>query len=433
MCGIFGVYSADESAAKLSYFGLFALQHRGQEAAGLACTPPWAIHGDGLVMSNFGPDDMKCLKGNIVIGHVRYSTSSNDDPANHQPLVNNGWVVAHNGNLVDYEGELSDSNYIAELLGTQGLQSTLRSLHDKGSYSLVMAYRDKLYGARDAYGLRPLCIGWNGKTFALSSESCAFDTIGFEFVREVYPGELVLIDERGLTSTWWKRPADLPYPKPCIFEKLYLANPLSILDGRSVYDFRLGLGRKLGIQDNIEADMVMGVPDSGITAAIGYAEVTNIPYEQGIIKNRYIARTFIEPTQSMRELGVKLKLSAIKDVIYDKDIVVIDDSIVRANTSKQLIKMLREAGANKIHFRVACPEITNPCYYGVDMKTKDELISARMSVEEVRQFIGADTLQFLSIADLTNGMPEAYCTACFTGNYPIPKKVLDTPCSASYN
>ena len=421
MCGIFGAYSKSESAAKLAYFGLFSLQHRGQEACGLASTDPlWSIHGDGLVMSNFGPDDMSCLSGDIVVGHVRYSTNSDDNPANRQPLINNEYVVAHNGNLVDYDGELSDSNYIAELIGEIGIQKTLHRLHKKGAYSLIIGHKDKLYGARDAFGLRPLCIGWNGTAWALSSESCAFDTTGFEYVREVYPGELVIIDERGLHSQFWN-PEYIA--KPCVFEKLYLASPLSILDGHSVYDFRLKLGRSLGMWDgDIGADMVIGVPDSGITAAIGYAEVTNIPYEQGIIKNRYIARTFIEPTHSMRELGVRLKLSAISDVIYGKDIVVIDDSIVRANTSKQLIKMLRDAGAGKIHFRVACPEIKNPCYYGVDMKTKDELISARLNSDEVCQYIGADSLKFLSILALTGHNPQAYCTACFDGDYPIKKE-----------
>ena len=280
----------------------------------------------------------------------------------------------------------------------------------------MIAHGDKLYGARDAYGIRPLCIGTNGTSWALSSESCAFETIGFEYVRDVYPGELVIIDERGLHSQFWFAGYQHKF---CIFEKLYLSNPLSILDGRSVYDFRLKLGRRLGIWDDVEADMVIGIPDSGITAAIGYAEVTNIPYEQGIIKNRYIARTFIEPTQSMRELGVRLKLSPISDVIYGKDIVVIDDSIVRANTSKQLVKMLRDGGANKVHFRVAAPEIKYPCYYGVDMKTKDELISARMTVDEVCEYIGADSLRFLSILALTDSKPESYCTACFDGNYPI--------------
>ncbi len=445
-CGVVGMHSSEENeqVSRLLYYGLYALQHRGQESAGIATNCDGKIYKhkeNGLVSDIFKGDDIiNTLKGNIGIGHVRYSTCGDGDIRNAQPLIVNyktsQIALAHNGNLVNAKAlreMLEDSGVVFQTdIDTEVIVNLLaRSLKDglvhaikrvveiiKGAYAVVITTEDKLVGIRDSYGLRPLCLGKTKTSYVLASESCALDAMGAELVRDIEPGEIVVIDQDGVKSfqqnNWVKR-------KSCIFELIYFARPDSVIDGRSVYLSRHNAGIILAKENPVEADVVIGVPDSGIPAAIGYAQQSGIPYGMGLIKNKYIGRTFIQPNQKLREEGVRIKLNALKENIKDKRVVIIDDSIVRGTTSKRLVEILREAGAKEVHFRVSSPPVAHSCHFGIDTPYRKHLIGATLSVEEIRQMIGADTLGFISIKGLIEsvGGDDTYCKACFDGDYPM--------------
>ncbi len=443
-CGVFGIHSKEKKEiARLVYYSLYALQHRGQESAGIAVNEGHQINshkGMGLVADVFDDQDLDSLTGTVAIGHVRYSTTGDSFLANAQPLVvkhkGKGIALAHNGNLVNADGirELLeddgvvfqttlDTEVIANLFARnlpKGIEHSIRTVNEmvKGAFALVIALDDKLIGVRDPYGLRPLCIGKLDESYVISSESCALDTIGADLIRDVEPGEIVIIDENGLKSIksnkWCKKHA-------CIFELIYFARPDSIVDGINANSYRYKTGRILAKQKPVEADRVIAVPDSGIPAAIGYAEESGIPYGVGLIKNRYIGRTFIQPTQEMREMGVKIKLNVLKKNVEGKRVVIIDDSIVRGTTSRRIVALLRKNGAKEIHFRVSSPPVKFSCHFGIDTPNREQLVGAQKSVEEIREMIGADSLDFLS----QQGMMEAtnqrsgFCSACFDGDYPM--------------
>ncbi len=448
-CGVVGFFSPDKetNCAPYLYYGLYALQHRGQESAGISTMKDGKISmhkNTGLVADVFSGGQLKELEGNVGIGHVRYSTSGEGGRTNAQPLTVNtragAITLAHNGSLVNDQvlrEILEDSgvvfqttidtevmvNFIARNL-SQGLVPAIRKLVEiiKGAYALVMAFDGKLIGVRDPFGLRPLCLGKMGAQYILASESCAIDTIGGEFVRDLEPGEIIIIDEEGLTSygqkNWAKK-------KSCIFEEIYFARPDTVLEGRSVYASRHEAGKILAKEYPVAADIVIGVPDSGIPAAIGYAEASGIPYGMGLIKNKYSGRTFIQPTQELREQAVKLKLNPIREVIEGKRVIVIDDSIVRGNTSKRLVEILREGGAREVHFLVSSPPVTHTCHFGIDTPSKKYLIGANYTVEEITEMLGADSVGYLSVEGLLSSTKADgdRCLACFTGDYPmeVPK------------
>lgn len=444
-CGIFGIFAPGKDLPRVTNYALYALQHRGQESAGIALSDGQNIHlkkGQGLVAEVFphfnGWEDVSAL---AAIGHVRYSTTGGTRPENAQPLLiryrHGTLAIAHNGNLVnaaELRDELekngsifqttTDSELIAHLIARCGysdlelsLKSVLPSL--RGAYSFVFLTEDKLIGVRDPLGVRPLSLGrWND-FYVLASETCAFDTIGAEMVRDIEPGEMVTITKEGLKSSRF-----LPSPRSalCIFEFIYFARPDSNICGKNVHLVRKKLGRLLAGEHPAAADIVTGVPDSSITAASGYAEELGIPYEMGLIKNRYIGRTFIQPKQEIRNIGVQLKLNPIRKVVEGKRIVVVDDSIVRGTTSKKLVDMFFKAGAKEVHLRISSSPIISPCYYGIDMQSHEELIGANCKIEEIRQKIGATSLGYLSLEGMleATGMPaEKFCLACFTGKYPI--------------
>lgn len=444
-CGIFGVYSNNikEDIMGLGYYGLFALQHRGQESAGITISNKGemeTIKGMGLVSEVFTDKDLIQNIGNAVIGHVRYSTTGSSSLMNAQPL--GGYFklgqlsVAHNGNLVntnEIKKQLecesavfqttTDTELILNLLArysNNGIkEAVVRTMDEiKGSFALVMLIGDKLIGARDPHGIRPLCLGKiDDETFVLASETCALDTVDAEFIRDIEPGEIVIIDSTGIEAVKY---TGTNSKAPCSFEYIYFARPDTKIDGIDVYSVRHKAGKHLYKQNPIEADVVIGVPDSGIPAAIGYSEESKIPYGIGLVKNKYIGRTFISPTQELREKAVKVKLNPIKEVVAGKKVVVIDDSLVRGTTSKKLIKMLREAGAKEVHFRSASPIVKNECYFGIDIATKKELIGNKMSVEEIKNKIGADSLDYLSLENLKEALGGTnFCMGCFTGKYPI--------------
>jgi amidophosphoribosyltransferase len=446
-CGVFGVWAPDEDVARLTYFGLYALQHRGQESAGIATSDgsQVVVYRDlGLVSQVFNEKVLRGLEGHLAIGHVRYSTTGsshrweNTQPA-HVTRVNGGDIaLGHNGNLVN-TAELSeafastglqveastDSHLIAALLAqeaTDDLAEAFRNVAPRleGAYSIVAMDETKIYGIRDPHGIRPLVMGaLPGGGYVLASETCALDIVGAEPIREVEPGELVVLGPDGVQSYCI---AD-PTPRLCVFEFVYLARPDSVLYGRSVYEVRRSMGKQLADECPAEADLVIPVPDSGHAAAQGYADRAGLPYGEGLIKNRYVGRTFIQPTQSLREQGVRLKLNPLTEVIEGKRLVVVDDSIVRGTTTRQTVEMLRKAGAREVHLRVSSPPISWPCFYGIDTANRDELIGAKMSVDEIRDFIGADSLGYLSLDGMltSTGVPtERFCHACFSGGYPIP-------------
>ena len=444
-CGIFGVYAPGEDIARLTYFALFALQHRGQESAGIATSDGSKLQiyaKMGLVSQVFTEQDLAKLSGYIAVGHNRYSTTGSSRICNAQPLMvgtgDDAMAVAHNGNITNAEalrreleekgytfGTTTDSEVIANLI----LSATSKDFAAKiryamrrlqGAYSLVILTRDNLWGVRDPLGVRPLCVGnINGHGWVLASETCALDHIGAAYVREVAPGEILKIDKNGLHS----------YPEPsnkhalCIFEYIYFARPDSIINDRLLYDAREAMGAGLAEEYPVEADLVVGVPDSATPAAVGYARASGIPLGMGLIKNRYMGRTFIEPEQRIRDLGVKLKFNPMKPLLKDKRIVLVDDSIVRGTTTPQVIKLLRSGGAREVHMRVCAPPICHPCFMGVDMATQRELIAAQKTVPEIKEAIGADSLGYLSLDGLIKavGLPkEKFCLACFTGHYPLP-------------
>ena len=452
-CAVVGVFNSSQSAT-LCYYSLFAMQHRGQESSGISTSNGSDIitqKGEGLVTSVFG-DGLQKLVGNISIGHNRYSTAGEDSKCDVQPIFARyslGQIaVAHNGNLVnakEVRNKLISSGAIFQShLDTENLihliaQSKAQKLQDriiealsyiKGAYSFVILSRGKLFAIRDQYGFRPLSLGEienqdGTKGYIVASETCAFDLINAKYIRDINPGEMLIFSTKDGKSIYESIQVFESIPKKCIFEFVYFARPDSLIFDKCVYEIRKNMGIELAKECKIKADLVIPVPDSGVISAIGYSQESKIPFELGIVRNHYIGRTFIEPTQSNRELKVRLKLNPIKEIIKDKEIIVIDDSIVRGTTSKQIIKILRKAGAKKIHLVVASPQTISPCYYGVDTPDESHLISATKSIEEVRDFIDADSLHFLSLDGLyksigyeaNNG--EGYCKACFDRQYII--------------
>jgi amidophosphoribosyltransferase len=449
-CGVFGVYAPTEHAAKLAYYGLYALQHRGQESAGIAVSDGTSIFVTkemGLVNQVFDETRLTALEGHLGIGHVRYSTTGSSTWDNAQPTFRatpGGHVLSlgHNGNLTNTQalsGRLpvgdkcsSDSDLLTALLSAalpdaagSVEQALARVLPDvDGAFSLVVMDETTVYGARDPQGVRPLVIGrLRSGGWVIASETAALDIVGAVRVRDVEPGEIVAIDASGLRS---RRYADAR-PKACVFEYVYVARPDHLTDETSVYAARRRMGELLVEQSPVEADLVIPVPDSGMAAAGGYSAASGIPYAEGLTKNRYVGRTFIQPTQSLRQLGIRLKLNPLPDIIAGQRLVVVDDSIVRGNTSRQLVAMLRQAGAAEVHLRITSPPIKWPCFYGIDMASRAELIAASMSTEEIRAFLEADSLAYLSLEGLVASTRRPWgslCRACFDGEYPIPVEAL---------
>ncbi|MFC1870902.1 amidophosphoribosyltransferase [Chloroflexota bacterium] len=442
-CGVFGIYAPGEDVARLTFFGLFALQHRGQESAGIATTDGrnLRVYAEmGLVSQVFDEEALRQLTGDIAIGHTRYSTMGSSRVANVQPIIVgkglNAIVVAHNGNIVNAEylrQELSEQNFTfrtatdTEVIATLILSSPEREWVDriryamrrlKGAYSLTLMTHHELLGVRDPLGVRPLCLGEINGSWVLASETCALDHIGASFIREIEPGEIVSISERGVDS----------YREPegrrglCIFEYIYFARPDSVINGRLLYPARMAMGEMLAEEHTVDADLVIGVPDSATAAGIGYSRRSGIPLGEGLLKNRYVGRTFIQPDQRIRDLGVKLKFNPMPQMLDGKRVIVVDDSIVRGTTTPQVVKMLRRAGAKEVHMRICAPPIRHPCFFGVDMATRWELIAAQKTIPEVRDLIGADSLGYLSIEGLVKAVSlsrDIFCMACFTGEYPI--------------
>ncbi|MFD1737920.1 amidophosphoribosyltransferase [Bacillus salitolerans] len=445
-CGIFGVWG-HKDAAQVTYYGLHSLQHRGQEGAGIVVTDGEhlkSVKGLGLVTEVFKQDQIQELYGKAAIGHVRYATAGGGGYENVQPLLfhsqTGGLALAHNGNLVNanalkhqLEGQgsifqtTSDTEVLAHLIKRGGnlplkdrVKNALTML--KGAYAFLIMTEDQMMIALDPLGMRPLSLGRLGDSYVVASETCAFDVVGATFEREVEPGELIIISDEGIIS---ERFSGFQHRAICSMEYIYFARPDSNVDRINVHSARKSLGKWLALEAPAEADVVTGVPDSSISAAIGYAEAMGIPYELGLIKNRYVGRTFIQPSQSLREQGVKMKLSPVRGIVEGKRVVMVDDSIVRGTTSRRIVNMLREAGAKEVHVRISSPPIKNPCFYGIDTSTKEELIASSHSVEEIRKLIGADSLSFLSNEGLLKaiGRPDedeyrGQCMACFTGKYP---------------
>ncbi|RLT28089.1 MAG: amidophosphoribosyltransferase [Chloroflexi bacterium] len=456
-CGVFGVFAPGEDVARLTFFGLHALQHRGQESAGIATTDgdEISMYGDmGLVSQIFTEDALEGLHGIAAIGHTRYSTTGSSIACNTQPLVvrapegfafhpddaDRQLALAHNGNVVnadllrvDLESRgavfetTTDSEVIAYLIATAPgttWEERFATMMQRanGAYSLTVLTKDALFGVRDPNGIRPLVLGHleNGKEtgWVLASETCALDQLGATFVREIEPGELVRIDENGITST---TPVEPMRRALCLLEYIYFARPDSRMRGELLYESRMRMGAQLSQEHPVEADIVIGIPDSATAAAIGYAREAGIPYVEALVKNRYVGRTFIQPDQRLRDRGVQMKYNPMPEMLRGKSVVVVDDTIVRGTTTPRVVSMLRKAGAREVHMRITSPPIQHPCFYGVDMATRAELIAAHESVEEIRQHIGADSLGYLSLAGTaaaTNQSENQLCTACFSGDYP---------------
>jgi amidophosphoribosyltransferase len=442
MCGIIGVYNHPE-ASNLAYLGLYAMQHRGQESAGIISTDGNEFYSHksmGLVADIFPLDKIESLRGSMAIGHVRYSTTGASLLNNSQPFMINyahgTLVIAHNGNLVNAEeikrdlvikGSIFQSSMDTEVIMhliagyrepdlVEGIAAALKRI--SGAYSLLFMNNGRLIAARDPRGIRPLVLGKVGDTYVVASETCVFDLIEAKYIREIEPGEVLVISAEGLQSY---HPFPPQKPANCIFEHIYFARPDSVLFGDTVYDVRKKLGRLLAREHPVEADMVVPVPDSGIPAAIGYAQELNIPWELALIRNHYVGRTFIEPSQSIRHFGVKIKLNAIKSMFSGKRVVVVDDSIVRGTTMRKIIKMIQAAGAKEIHVRISSPPTDYPCYYGINTPTRQELIASSHSIDDIRRYITADTLGYIDSSALTEvvNCQHSFCDACFTGNYPI--------------
>lgn len=445
-CGIFGVWG-HPNASQITYYGLHSLQHRGQEGCGMVVTDGTklkGVKGEGLVAEIFTQEAMEQLHGTGAIGHVRYATAGGGGYENVQPLLfhsqNGSLALAHNGNLVnasalrsqlEAQGSIfqtsSDTEVLAHLIRRGGNVPLVEQLHNalsmlKGAYAFLVMTENQLMIALDPNGMRPLSIGKLGDAYLISSETCAFDIVGAKFVRDIEAGELVIINEEGIHSARYALPANQAM---CSMEYVYFSRPDSNIQGINVHTARKRLGKKLAQEVKIDADVVTGVPDSSISAAIGYAEESGIPYEMGLIKNKYVGRTFIQPSQSLREQGVKMKLSPVRGVVEGKRVIMVDDSIVRGTTSRRIVTMLKEAGATEVHVVISSPPIKNPCFYGIDTSTKEELMAARHSVEEMREIIGADSLTFLSLEGLIEGIRNeasedncGQCLACFTGKYP---------------
>jgi len=444
-CGVFGVYAPGEDVARLTFFGLFALQHRGQESAGVATSDGERIYvrtSMGLVAQAFREEDLAGLKGHAAIGHTRYSTTGSSVISNAQPVQAEGpngtVVLSHNGNIVNAailrrqlleEGcnftSTTDSEIMAHLLARAPASSwpdRIRHMMRKvqGAYSLVVLTKEAVIGIRDPLGVRPLCLGKLNGGWVIASESCALDHIGAIFIREIEPGEAVIIDGQGIQSHQIEEPNKRAL---CMFEFIYFARPDSVLNQQLLYPTRQAMGAELAREHPVQADIVIGIPDSATAAGLGYSHESGIPYTEGLLKNRYVGRTFIQPDQRLRELGVQLKFNPLPEVLQGKRVVVVDDSIVRGTTTPHVVNLLRRGGAKEVHMRICAPPIRWPCHFGVDMATRRELIAANMSVEEIRRAIGADSLGYLSIQGLLKavGMEESrFCMACFTGEYPIP-------------
>lgn len=444
-CGVFGIFGHPQ-ASELAYYALIALQHRGQEAAGIVTVDNGQMHshrGLGLLADVFSKGQYKDLPGDSAIGHVRYSTAGSNTIQNAQPMNfsthEGNLAIAHNGNLVnarqlrielERKGSLfqstSDTEVIAHLIAKAGHAELIDNIKASleritGGFALVFLSNSALIGVRDPLGLRPLALGRLGDSYTLASESCAFETIGAKFIRDVEPGEIIVIDQDGMTTT--ESPVQSKRAM-CTFEHIYFARPDSDIDGFNVHAIRKKLGRLLAEHHPAAGDIVIGVPDSSISAAAGYAEASGIPFEMGLIKNKYIARTFIQPSQEMRDAGVRLKLNAVRGVVDGKRVILIDDSIVRGTTSRRIVQLLRDAGAKEVHVRISSPPYTSSCYYGIDTSAKGQLIAANHSIPEIGRIIEADTLEYLTVDELMSAFdlepssPYPFCNACFTGRYP---------------
>jgi amidophosphoribosyltransferase len=446
-CGVFGVWAPGEEVAKLSFYGLYALQHRGTESAGIATSDGGRIlifKDMGLVSQVFTEGDLATLKGNLAIGHCRYSTTGSSTWVNAQPTLRptkyGTLALAHNGNLTNtgdlaelvqklegsatsMSGITTDTEIMTALIALQNEKnveaSALAVLPQlEGAFSLVFMDEHTLYAARDRHGVRPLVLGKLETGWVVASESAALDIVGAAFVREIEPGEFIAIDNNGVRSQRWAE----PQPKGCLFEYVYLARPDTTIAGSGIHKTRVAIGAQLAKEAPAEADLVIPVPESGTPAAIGYAKESGIPFGLGLVKNSYVGRTFIQPSQTIRQLGIRLKLNPLREIIEGKRIVVVDDSIVRGNTQRAIVRMLREAGAREIHVRISSPPVKWPCYYGIDFATKAELIANGLEVEEIRRSIGADSLGYVSLDGLiaaTQVASDRLCSACFTGQYPI--------------
>ncbi|MCM2536134.1 amidophosphoribosyltransferase [Neobacillus pocheonensis] len=445
-CGIFGVWG-HQDAAQLTYYGLHSLQHRGQEGTGIVVSDGKTlkgVKGEGLVSEIFTANVMQELTGDAAIGHVRYATAGGGGYENVQPLLfhsqSGSLALAHNGNLVNVnslkhqleaQGSIfqtsSDTEVLAHLMKRSGYSDSKDRAKNalsmlKGAYAYLIMTETELMVALDPHGLRPLSLGCLGGAYVVASETCAFDVVGAEYIRDIEPGELLIINDDGITS---ERFAVSTTKAICTMEYIYFSRPDSDIQGINVHTARKNLGKRMAIEAPIEADVVTGVPDSSISAAIGYAEASGIPYEMGLIKNRYVGRTFIQPSQTLREQGVKMKLSPVRGVVEGKRVIMVDDSIVRGTTSRRIVTMLKDAGATEVHVVISSPPIKNPCFYGIDTSTKEELIASGNSVEEIRELIGADSLTFLSVEGMIEAIgkkdgdgTEGYCLGCFTGKYP---------------
>lgn len=443
-CGIFGVYNHPE-AAKLSYFGLYALQHRGQESAGIATSDGVDIcehKAMGLVPDVFHEGTLAQLSGHIAVGHVRYSTTGSSALKNAQPFIvcHNGKTIAlaHNGNLInarsiknklESEGSIfqstMDSEVILHLIAKSAKKGLEQAIIDalsavKGAYSLLLLTEDKLIAMRDPHGFRPLCLGKLNDCYVLASETCAFDLVEAQYIRDVEPGEIVIIDHNGLRSL-------KPFPPVkhsfCIFELIYFARPDSNIFGTNVYMARKRMGELLAEEAKVAGDLIMPFPDSGSYAAVGVAHASKIPFEMGVIRNHYVGRTFIQPSQNMRDFSVRVKLNPVQCVLKDKRVIIVEDSIIRGTTARTRMRTMREAGAREVHMLVSCPPHRFPCFYGIDFSNLGELIASRFSVEEIRRYIGLDSLHYLSLEGLlkaVNCKDDCFCLACFNGNYPLP-------------
>jgi amidophosphoribosyltransferase len=449
-CGVVAIY-ANPEAEKLAYLGLHALQHRGQESAGIVTSNGMMLNmhkSMGLVADIFNTEELAKLRGTLAIGHTRYSTAGDSSLLNAQPIMvqsNKGMMaLAHNGNLVnagdirsrmEAQGSIfqtsSDTEVIVHLIAQSREHTLPEAMADalrrvEGAFSLVMISPDRIFAARDPRGFRPLAMGripapagYKQDTIVFASETCAFDLIGASYERDVKPGELVVVGPEGITSRFYSTPLA---QSSCIFEHVYFSRPDSRVFGRPVQESREELGRQLAREAPVEADVVVPVPDSGVTAAVGYAAESGIPFRFGLIRNHYVGRTFIEPSQSVRDFGVKLKLNPVRSLLEGKRVVLIDDSIVRGTTSRKIVRMIRNAGAKEVHMRISCPPTISPCFYGVDTPSKKQLIAANKTMEEIREFVGADSLAYLSLDGMKtacgDGEKTTYCTACYTGKYP---------------
>jgi amidophosphoribosyltransferase len=446
-CGVFGIYSPNTDVARITFFALYALQHRGQESAGIAVSDgrQVSMHKEmGLVAQVFTEDDLRPLQGHIAIGHTRYSTAGSSRRVNAQPFLLQSALgpvaIAHNGNLVNTEtlreelfergvglASSCDSEVLIQMLAGARGKTWIERIQDMmrkavGAYSLTILTRDAVYGVRDPWGFRPLCWGRYNGGWAIASETCALQTIGASEMREAAPGQIVKLDADGPQVIQGVEPGK---PNLCIFEYIYFSRPDSIIDEQLIHEVRQEFGRQLAREHPVEADLVMAVPDSGTPAAIGYAKESGIPYDEGLIKNRYIGRTFIQPDDRLRKAGVALKFNPLSQSLHGKRIVVVDDSIVRGHTSRPIVDLLRGAGASEVHLRISSPPIKHPCFMGVDMATYDELIAHHLSVDEIRERVGADSLGYLSMEGMIQAVRRPlgrFCTACFNGDYPFEEK-----------